>query len=299
VIERAAWSFLYGEEFVAPLAAFRILLGILLLIEARLVWYDREILYGADGVLPANVFAAWGKTSHSEFEFRAWVKDTFRHAAMRFRLFYWLHVGSIVFLTLGLFTRAAVVMSWLTFRVVLERNPVAVGGPEATYRNLLLLLALSPCGLVASCDSLLQSGTLNLAAKHVAWPLQLLRFQVSWIIFNAAWNKLLGGGWRNGSAIYVLLKTASLPRELAPIGLGTGAAFPRTLQRPWVFNAMTYVTVLAQLVCPPLLWVDATRHFAMMVLIAQHGCMQVFVSVGMYQPLMIVGLLLFVDANRA
>ena len=290
-------SFFFRQESAVPIAVFRIGFGVCLLIEAALTAVDLDRVYGERGVLPHSLWRQARDAPGTGFVPRGRIYwACFRFGAF-YRLFFALHVLAVIALTVGWRTRGSALVSWVTLRLLQERNVFAIGGYEASYRLLLFLLIFAPSGSALSVDAWLATHSLVPNIRVDAWAIQLVRLQVCWFIVDTAWHKLHGKGWTSGEAIFRLMEFARQRPELAR-GL-TGVVLPEGMCRPWVYRLMSRGTLAVQLVCPFGLWIDEWRAASLALLVVHHIGIQIMMNVGLYQPMMIVGLSLFWNWGRA
>lgn len=266
-----------GVEPAHPVAVFRIVLGLLVLLQAVVIHRDLDLLYGPDGLVPDDVYRDFAMPRVSVFR---WMTSPAAH-----RWVFWAVVVSAGCLTVGLLPSLAALVCWLFFRSLVWRNVFASGGPEAAFSRFLLLTVLVDSGAAWSLHNPLADAVVR------SWPVDLLRLQVASIIFFTAVNKLRGTGWLRGEALHGLFSVRL--SSLHHASVRTPLPWPRLLDRPWVYRWMGRVVVVAQLALPWLLWWDVTRAPAALVLIGVHAGIQSWLNIGLFQPLMIGALTLF------
>jgi hypothetical protein len=151
---------------------------------------------------------------------------------------------SAILSALGLFTRPALIVTWLSFRALSSLNAEAKGSYDALYIDILFVLALSQCGRALSLDARFfgRGGT---AAR---WPRFMLLFQIGLLYFGSAIVKA-SSGWVPGgdaSALWYILhqptwaRFPSLPLWAYPI---TQVATTMA----WLFELTAPTIVLAAL----------------------------------------------------
>lgn len=172
---------------------------------------------------------------------------------------YLLLLATLVLVTLGIWTRAALAVSTLLLFSFHEYNPVLLDGGDTTLRLIAFLLLISPC------DRTFTLGNLRLRLKNVVrkgadqpasdrtmaiWPYRLLLWQLICIYLSSTWEKISGTTWNDGSAVAIVMHHTDFSR------LPSHVADLLTPLSP----LLTYATLVAQsswlllLVLPVLTW---------------------------------------------
>lgn len=128
---------------------------------------------------------------------------------------WWAAVVFLLMFGTGTLTRVAALGFVLVSAQLAQVAPLADRGIDAMLRNILLILAMSPCGRVWSVDALVRSALGRpFAAEQPAWTRHLIVLQVAAMYFFAgiqktalAWTPL--GGF---SALYLVLQDPAIAR---------------------------------------------------------------------------------------
>lgn len=120
------------------------------------------------------------------------------------------------------------------------------------------------------------------------WPLRLLRYQVAIMYFAAGVWKLGNEDWRAGTALYYVLNNATFQRApgLPPAGLLD------------IGIALTYATLLWELLFPFALWFRPARVLALGTGVALHLGMLVTLEIGAFSYTVLAAYLAFLDPHR-
>lgn len=185
-----------------------------------------------------------------------------------------------VFLTVGLFTRAACVLAYVLLFSVQQRNPVLVHGQDAFMLTLLTWALFLPLGAAWSLDARRQrrpTAPSALSAGSVGLALQ------PWILYAVVTvSKLQYPAWTEGRAVYALLHKAHYVRPLGALAL----------QIPGFTAFATYATLACEIAILVLLtspWrIERARTSAFALNTAFHGVLFCMVDVGLFQPLAIL-----------
>jgi hypothetical protein len=269
------------------LGAIRILAG-LMLIYTHVVWgLQLEAFFGPDGWLSREVVETVQRDQI------AWS--------------YWWHVPSsliwpvhiaglciLILFTLGVATRITSILAFVIVVSYVNRVPCALFGLDQINGFLALYCAIGPSGAALSIDSLLRSrrlqagggrapleaGPTPLVGANVA--IRLIQIQMCVVYFFAGISKLQGTAWWDGSAMWL----AFANYEYQSTDMTWLARYP------WMFEAMTHVTIAWELTFWALIW----RPFWRPVMLA--GAVVTHVGIGACLGMWTFGLIMLV-ANAA
>ncbi|MFN9715619.1 MAG: hypothetical protein ACK57G_17690, partial [Planctomycetota bacterium] len=106
---------------------------------------------------------------------------------------------------------------------------------------------------------------------------------------STALCKMQGNTWWNGSAVWIVSKMQDNYGRLIP-----GEFF----DLPWISPAATWGTLLVEFALPVALWVRPIRNYAVLAGIALHLGIEVSMNLFLFQWVMMLGLLAFIDLDR-
>ena len=274
-----AWNaFFHVYEPPVVEAVFRILLGVVLLVNAAGLVRDIPLLFGPNGVLPLQHHREiYGQT---RFTLLAYLPQTDRWAYACLALY----AFSAAMLTLGFCTRASAAVAFVTLMSLQNRNPIVCYGADDVMRLMTFLLIFSRAGDSLSVDSWLAS-TSGGDSRSTAWCLRVMQLQVSLIYFKAFLAKFQGQRWIDGVAAYYAVAVGDFQRR----------PFPRALlSAPWIRFA-TWSTLGIEFALGPLIWIKELRSAALISGVALHAGMEVFMNLHLFGATMLASLVLFVD----
>jgi hypothetical protein len=169
---------------------------------------------------------------------------------------------SSISLLVGWHSRLAAVFVWIIFLSFIRRNP-----PVFNYGDLLisvtaLIVALSACGAALSLDQRRRTGRFWSAQDRARWPIRLMQVQLSLIYFFAAFHKLRGAEWLDGSAVSFPWRTF---RDWAILPV------PQWItENPYVVNVATWGTLVIELSLAFLVWNRRSRYWVLGVGVVTH-----------------------------
>ena len=266
---------LFSEaDSVKPLAAMRILVGAILLVQAYLMWRYRGILLDPAGPVPWSISDSWVDPWIPRLSDLA---PLFVAAGLEAGLagpaVLALHAIAAAFMTIGYRTRASVVVTWATF--VLLRNSSL---PWMYGLGAMLLIALfysifAPVGRAWSVDRMLARGPApsvdTLLPADPAPYVALFRIHLCIVYVASGFAKAMGDQWWSGEALW---RALSLPqfRQFDPGVL---------LSWPFLLQAAALATIASQLAYPVLVW---TRLRAPIVLFTELMHLGIAIFLGMW-----------------
>ncbi|MDY6766007.1 MAG: HTTM domain-containing protein [Candidatus Nanohaloarchaea archaeon] len=224
------------------LAAFRIGLGLLLLVDLALRARDLTAFYTDNGVLPRTALI-------SQFgEPWQWSLHLVHGSAAAQAVLFTAAGVAAVALTVGYRTRLATVVSWLLLVSLHHRNPVVLNGGDDLLGLLLFWSMFLPLGARWAVDS--RSGASGDSVVSVATAALLLQPVMMYTV-NAV-MKMQGEAWLDGGALAAILSLEQFTVRLGPV-----LAQHRSVLMP-------FLHVL------DLLWVAMLAGAALLVLLPRH-----------------------------
>ncbi len=205
-------------------------------------------------------------------------------------------------LLLGIGSRfqAACIFLWLvSFQA---RNPIIGDSEDKVFRVFAFCLIFMPLdhawslgkrwcpkcyGWQALRESALSSATRDQAA---AWGLRLLQIHLSLLYLSAAASKWLGTAWRDGSALFYVFQMDNL------FGRGPLPAF--LLESESWIRVATWSVLVLETALPFALWYRRTRLAAVVLGIGLHLGMEYTMHLFLFQWIMIVSLLSFLELPK-
>ena len=222
----------------------RILVGLVLLAQAQVLWYYRELLLNPEGPLPWSITDPWVDPLLPKLSDLAPL-----FAAAGFGM------GSVVvvvlavhslaaaFMVVGYYTRASVAVAWLTFVLVKNSSQPFSYGIGMMLLICLFYCLVAPVGRVWSVDAMRRWRPAEAPGTAAPW-VAVLRIHLCILYAAGGFAKAMGDQWWSGEAMWRALFLPQF-RQLDP---GPLASWPVLLQ------AAAIATILSQLLYPILVW---------------------------------------------
>lgn len=203
---------------------------------------------------------------------------------------FWLLVASATCLTVGLFTRASAVVTWLCLMALHYFNPYCVNSGDALLRICSFFLMFSSAGNFLSVDRYLivrktGIGTIFEGELRSPWAQRLIQIQVAFIYWQASWGKIAGPHWLDGTAIYYVTHLTELQRIYLPI-LFDNMLFCKVL---------TWGTLALEFCLWSLIWFRPCRYFVLILGVFLHVGIDIAMNLPVFEAVMISTYLLFIE----
>jgi len=307
---RAVVAFFADPVRPQPVALFRLLLGAALLADILfLTAPDLHLWLGDDGMLLPSAGDEWIVRQH-RFDLlrhplgwpflskllpqtwtRAWSDWGETTAAVRLMFALW--IGSVVLVTLGLFTRPALAAAWMLTLSFHHSMSWITNGADRLMGLGLFLLLFARAGEAWSLDALLRRRRTGAPPRPIpAWPLRLMQVQVCALYFFTALSKIAvdspgGGDWVTGEAAGWMLSDiviARVPSESLPFPL-------------WLLKLTTWGSLALELTFPLLMCFTFTRRWALIAGVLMHVGVFATVEVGSFSTAILCWYVLLTPAR--
>jgi hypothetical protein len=195
-------------------------------------------------------------------------------------------VGQALLLTLGLFSRfqAVCVFVWLvTFN---HRNGIIIDGEDIVFRLLTFFLIFLPAASdVWSLDAWLRKrrGKAALPVRD-GWALRMVQIQMCIVLWSAGVEKLAGGMWWGGTAMYYVLHLDDFAFHYYVPDFVRNSLF--------VSRALTWASLWIEVGAPILIWFKETRRAALVAILLLHFGIEYMMNLYLFEWIMIAGWLM-------
>lgn len=267
-----AWNvFWFGPVSARPLAAFRIVFGLVALANLGLLTVDLDHWLTGDGLLRGTeALELAGPLRPSPLQYlqdgttvRAWLAGT--------------ALATLLF-TVGWRTRLMSVLMYLGMLAIHHRNISTTSGADVLLITLAFYLMLSPCGAAFSLDARRVARRRGTPAEPLIepWAQRLIQIQLSLVYFVTSVLKCHGTTWLDGTALHYVLHNPEIGRfSLEPLS-----------QYPLAVNALTHLALVAEFGLAVFLWFKATRPWAILVGVGLHFSILFVVNIPIFGELM-------------
>ncbi|MFM7058092.1 MAG: HTTM domain-containing protein [Planctomycetota bacterium] len=279
-----AWNALFHTQLsTAPLVLFRLLISILLLLNALLLIPLTEDYFAADGVWPTRKWKT--QLNGRRFSLLHWLPDS----TWSFRILLVVHLAACLMLLIGWHFRPACIVVFLTLVSLQHRNTMILSSGDSLLRILLFLCCFSDAGSSLSVDEWLAGQPLLEFASADAWPLRLMQLQISIVYLRTVFWKLRGSLWRNGTAAWYPLWVDAYVRFRPP----------KRLLHPLLLRLATWGTLAEETTLGCGLWIHELRFPLLITGVVLHLIFDLILNLQLFSWIMIISLLLFLTPEEA
>ena len=278
----AAWNrFFHAAQPVEGIALFRILWGTLLLLNWTFLAPDALDWFGERGVLSsatALILTGPGRLD----VLRAlpgsdgWMLIVFGAVGL-----------ASAALAVGFMTRTSAAVVFVGLVSLHHRNTVVLNSGDTILRVLTFLLMFAPSGDVWSVDRWRARRRGVVPPESVPkppWAQRLIQIQVAVLYFSAAWWKLLGPAWRDGTAVYYMSRLVEFERFPVP------ALFDDLR----LIRLVTWASLATELALGTLVWVPRLRYPILLAGVCLHLSIEFTMNIPIFQWLMLAALTTFI-----
>lgn len=202
----------FGPQSAATLGIFRILACGLCFLNLITIGVIFEAFYSTKGFYPLEFLERWGGNL-PRLNLLAGVADDRVAWAL-----YLVCVVAALLSTLGLFTRASLVVLFVTLISLYHRSPDHLNSGDTLIRQWIFILLIAPSGQAFSLDKLIakRKGQDWQIPQISSWPLRLIQIQLAVVYGTTVWHKVYGETWWNGTATFTSSHLSELQRFPLP-----------------------------------------------------------------------------------
>ncbi|MBX3168466.1 MAG: HTTM domain-containing protein [Candidatus Eremiobacteraeota bacterium] len=221
---------------------FRILFGLLTLVNGIAYLPDLLVWFGAEGAAPIEAVFSLTDNPLTHWLARHPLSD-----ATYVRLVYTQLLASCC-LIVGWQSRLSLLVWWIIALLLRARNPAIWHQCDVFLRLAAFPLLFAPLSERYSLDSWLRRGPRP--ERFAPWAQRLLQLQMCAIYFEGFFEKMSGLLWRDGIAVYYALHFPD----------GMRHEVPAWMDQEWIYNLLTYFTFLIELSLWFLIWFPPLRY---------------------------------------
>lgn len=280
-----ARAFIHTPVDARIIAAIRIGYAGLMLINVLCWWPDLDRWFSETGALPLAV-------SRQLIDSRCLTLFQVLPAdSTTLRIVYGIFVAQLLGLLVGFLPRfqAACCYAWLvSFQ---HRNVLIFEGEDTLFRIIGFLLIFMPLGSAWSVDRRLWNHRDKAGPSIVVdgWAVRLLQLEMAMLYFSAAWSKLLGLPWRDGTALYYVSRLDDYwGRFPVPAFL---------METPWIVRGLTWSTMGLEFAIPVLIWFPPTRRLALLMVVVFHLACDYTMHLFLFHWIMLLGWVSFLQPD--
>jgi hypothetical protein len=279
-LSEALYELFLKPESPKRLALFRMAVAFLLLVNAYLTHFHLLEYYGVNGIVSFNTARQMmGGARLNLFEL---FKDSDRIVVALFTV----HVVACFAMLFGLFTRASILVVFVTLVSFHHRNSAILHSGDALIRIFVFYLCFSPAGHAYSLDNVLAKAlgqSKNQAKYHIAIT-RLIQLQLCWVYLATGLSKSLGNMWADGTAVYYVTRLLDFQRF----------HMPWVVENLFLLKCLTWGTLVIELGFPILVWFEGLRIPVLICGFLFHLGVDLTMNIPLFQWTMIATYTLFI-----
>ncbi|HEX7861335.1 MAG TPA: HTTM domain-containing protein [Verrucomicrobiae bacterium] len=285
-----AWNRFFFEPISpVPVAVYRILLGLVLILNHALLFPDVGNWFTDEGTL--SFAAARRLAGGVGLNLFNWLPQT--NATVW--TIYLLSFLAAITMTLGLFTRTSTIIMYLTLITLHHRNPLVLNSGDTFLRIATFFMMFAPAGAALSLDRLLriargkESGE---PAPRAPWAQRLIQWQLAFVYIYAFVWKAMGSMWLSGTAVYYTSRIPEFWRF--PV--------PYVFEHVWTIKLWSWMTLIIELALGTLVWIKEFRYWVLLAGVLLHLGIDYSMNIPLFGYIMMGAYVLFVppeDMERA
>jgi uncharacterized membrane protein YphA (DoxX/SURF4 family) len=281
-IERAWNEFFFEPVSPVPIALFRILYSLIVLLDIALLRPDWMTWFGPKGLVtlatmqqmePGPRIDVFAFLPQTEF----WTNAVF-----------WAMLVCALFLLVGLYTRAASIAMFILVASLHQRNLYIAHSGDTMLRVTSFFLMFAPAGAALSLDRLRNIWRGREGAAPVRRPpfaQRIIQIEMCLLYFMTFWSKSMGASWVDGTAVYYVQHLEQFYRFPLP-------SFLHSL--PMV-KLETWFTLAVEFSLGTLVWIKELRYPILLAGLMLHMGLEYSMNVPMFQWIALAMYVTFVD----
>lgn len=232
--------FIHEPVDVRTVAVVRVGYALLMLINVTCWWPDLQQWFSNTGVMPLAA---------SRQSIDPWCLTIFQYLPNdvgTVRAVYAIFVLQLVALLIGWHSRLQAVCCYVWLVSFQHRNSLIFEGEDTLFRIIGFLLIFMPLDTAWSVSARRSLANNRQAPMTDGWSVRLLQLEMTMLYFSAAWNKLLGSDWQDGTALYYVTRLDEYWGRFPVPSFVTDT--------PWIVRGLTWSTMAVEFSVPVLIW---------------------------------------------
>ncbi len=280
------WNrFFFEPQSPLPIAAYRILLGLLVLANHALLLPDVDDWFSDRGAIS---FATAKKVSGG----LGWnLFDLLPHTDASVWFMFILSCCAAFTLMIGLFTRASAVVLFLTLISLHHRNPIVLNSGDTFFRIATFFVIFSQAGAALSIDRLIRIALGKESGQPppgAPWAMRMIQIQLAFLYVYAFVWKVMGTMWMSGTAVYYTARLAEFWRF--PV--------PYVFEHVWTMKIWSWATLFVELALGTLVWIKELRYWVLLSGVLLHLGIEYSMNIPLFAFIMISTYITFVEPEH-
>jgi uncharacterized membrane protein YphA (DoxX/SURF4 family) len=282
----AGWNkFFYSTTDATALCLFRIMLGFFLFLNGISLVEDFHEWYGIGD--SALVPLRESLTFYSNFRINifSWLSPI--ESSAWFVLV--LYIFTSFCIMIGLKTRLSTIVCFILLVSLQNRNYSILNSGDTLMRCMLFLMMFAPAHVKYSLDSFLRRKQgITYSSEISILTIRLMQLQFSLVYLATTLFKLKGYDWVDGTAVYYTSRLINFQRIVLPI----------VFDYPFLIKFATWSALFIEFAMGTLVWFKELRIPVLLAGLLLHLGIEVSMSIGFFEWVMIGGYVLFLEPRE-
>jgi uncharacterized membrane protein YphA (DoxX/SURF4 family) len=277
--------FFYSTTDASALCVFRIMFGFFLFLNGISLVEDFDVWYGVgdNALVPLQD----SFTFYNDFRINIfkWLSPT-ESSAWFVLLTY---IFSSLAIMVGFQTRINSLICFILIISLQNRNYAILNSGDTLMRCMLFLMIFAPTNVKYSFDAYFKEKEGKPYSSEVSFvTIRLMQLQFSLVYLATTLFKLKGYDWVDGTAVYYTSRLENFQRIVLPI----------VFDYPSLVKIATWSALFIEFAMGTLVWVKEFRIWVLLAGIVLHLAIEVSMSIGFFEWVMIAGYILFLEPRE-
>ncbi len=279
----AGWDkFFYSSTDSSALCIFRIMFGFFLFLNGISLVQDFHEWYGLGSMSLVPLADSLTFYSNTRINIFKWMSPTEFSA--------WVVLVTYIVTSLGVMvgfkTRFSTIVCFILMVSLQNRNYSILNSGDTLMRCMLFLMIFAPTQVKYSFDAWLRKKQGAPYRTEISiLTLRLMQLQFSLVYLATTLFKLKGYDWVDGTAVYYTSRLVNFQRVVLPF----------VFDFPTLVKFSTWSALFIEFAMGTLVWVKELRIWVLLAGIVLHLFIEVSMSIGFFEWVMIAGYLLFLE----
>ncbi|WPU65930.1 HTTM domain-containing protein [Peredibacter starrii] len=280
------WNrFFYSQTDATALCLFRIMFGFFLFLNGISLVEDFEAWFGIGDNSLVPLFDSFTFYGDARINIFKWLSPTELSAWFVLITYIVTSIGVMI----GFKTRISTIICFVLMVSLQNRNYAILNSGDTIMRCLLFLMIFAPTQVKFSVDAYLREKSGEPYKPDILiLPLRLMQLQFSLVYFATTLFKLKGYDWVDGTAVYYTSRLVNFQRIVLPF----------VFDFPSLVKFATWSALFIEFAMGTLVWVKELRIWVLLSGILLHLGIEVSMSIGFFEWVMIAGYILFLEPDE-
>lgn len=277
--------FFYTRVDAGALCIFRAIFGFFLFLNGISLVEDFHEWYGIGDLSLVPLHDSFHFYGNFRINIFKWLSPTEFSA----QLVLWTYIVSSLLVMIGFKTRISTIVCFILMVSLQNRNYAILNSGDTLMRCMLFLMMFAPSHVKYSFDAFLSRRKDGPYQTDVPiLTIRLMQLQFSLVYLATTLFKLKGYDWVDGTAVYYTSRLVNFQRVVLPF----------VFDYPSLVKFATWSALFIEFAMGSLVWIKELRIWVLLSGVILHLFIEVSMSIGFFEWVMIAGYVLFLDQKE-